>query len=299
MSITSTRRAILFAVLISVAAACAWSDSDQEEATVQERWDAFMDSARESWEAWATGTDAWIIIGPASAFVNLQDTRMAPLIYSGFGAGLVACDTVIRENWAMPTTLTFHFALPAAGTDPPGLYRDIAADLDSAFLWRIAERAPDGAEQPPATDLGVASGFAIGGGIRAGTNVRIYDKLSNSALNADIVTSLNLAAQYSSQIPVARRMAAWYLRGTLPLVSWVGRTPEYSLYGTASYWAPPWQFFRLTIETGFTWNLRWSEENIARLAYIWDFYALDELEGLHVLRIGSHSVSLSLGTRRL
>lgn len=80
----------------------------------------------------------------------------------------------------------------------------------------------------------------------------------------------------------------WYVVGTTPLFSYVGRYPEYTLGGLQSYWAPPWAFARITVESGLGTRLRWSEENRIQVAYAWDFYAFNEFDGLHALRIGTH-----------
>jgi hypothetical protein len=85
----------------------------------------------------------------------------------------------------------------------------------------------------------------------------------------------------------------------VPVFSYVGRIPQYSLFGVGSYWAPPWEFFRATVETALVWSLKHSTENRARLTYRWDFYGLNEFDGLHTLRLGTHTIGVGRGLKRL
>jgi len=231
-------------------------------------------------------TDAYLIAGPTSTYVNLQDTRMAPLVYSGFGAGFVLQDYIVRPRWVSATTIAAGFAAPTGGSVLPGLYQNTTGELDLAFLYRVPTAAPAG------------SALMAGGGLSAGGNLRFYDKLQNSARNFDIVASLNAAVRWELPFALFNRSLVWYIVGRTPLFSYVGRYPEYTLDGLRSYWAPPWQFVRLTVETGFIAKLRWSEENRIRLSYLWDFYAMNEFDGLHLLRIGTHRLAVSLDTKR-
>ncbi|MEE8440253.1 MAG: hypothetical protein V3S41_00915 [Spirochaetia bacterium] len=235
-------------------------------------------------------TDAYLVAGPTGTYVNLQDTRMAPLIYSGFGAGLVLQNLVVRPRWVSVATLAAQYASPT-GTDVlPGFYQNVTGQLDVAYLYRIGEAGGSTASR---------SELMAGGSLSAGGNLRLYDKLQNSALNLDIVASVNANARWSLPFAILKRSMTWYIAGATPLFSYVGRYPEYTLDGLRSYWAPPWQFLRLTFETGLTAQLRWSEENRMQLSYLWDFYAMNELDGLHLLRVGTHRLGVSLGTKRM
>jgi hypothetical protein len=225
-------------------------------------------------------TDAYFIAGPTSTYVNLQDTRMAPMIYSGFGAGLVFQDLVVRPRWIRATTLAAQYAAPSGQEVLPGLYQNVAAEINRAYLYRVR-------------------GAAVGGGFSAGSNIRLYDKLQNSALNVDIIASINANARWELPFSIFNRSMTWYVASATPLFSYLGRYPEYTLQGLRSYWAAPWTFARLTVETGLTTRLRWSEENRIQLSYLWDFYAMNEFDGLHVLRIGTHRLGVSLGTKRM
>ena len=231
---------------------------------------------------WVAETDAWFQAGPVGAYVNLQDTRMTPLVYSGFGAGFSFSDEVVRERWLWPTAVTGRYAMPTGSPALAGTYQSISADVETAILYRIPETR-----------------LSAGGGVRGGAHARVYDKLSNSSANTDIVVSLNAGVDWRLPFTLAARPLEWSIGAATPVFSWVGRFPQYALYGLASYWAPPWRFARFTFETGLTWELRWSAENTARLAYTWDFYGMNEIDGLHVLRIATHTVSLTVGTKRM
>ncbi len=231
---------------------------------------------------WIAGTDAWFFAGPVASWVSIQDTRMTPLIYGGPGTGFRFSDEVVRERWLWPTSVTGRFAVPQGPETLSGSYQNISGDLDLALFYRI-----------PGT------GLASGGAVHGSANLRLYDKLSNSAFNADYVVSVEAAAAWHLPFVLLGKELDWHVRGQTPLFSWVGRQPEYAVSGLASIWAPPWRFVRLRFETGLTWSLRWSSENLARITYEWDFYALNELADLHTLRIGTHTLLLSLGTKRM
>jgi hypothetical protein len=233
-------------------------------------------------------TDAYLLLAPTTTYVNLQDTRMTPLIYGGFGFGFVLQDLVIWPNLISDTTFTGHFSAPSVPDVLPGIYQNINGTMDMAYLYRV-----------PGVGSAIGGQLAAGGSLSAGTSFRLYDKLQNSALNFDIVASVNASARWGLSFVVFNRSLTWHLAGTTPLFSYVGRYPEYTIDGLRSYWAPPWVFPRITIETGLGTGLRWSEENRVELSYTWDFYALNELDGLHVLRIGTHQLALSLGTKRM
>lgn len=252
-------------------------------AVAEEEEDPGFFARLKAWRlAWIAGTDAWFFAGPSGTWVDLQDTRMTPLAYGGAGAGFRFSDELVRKRWLWPTSITGRYALPQGPDTLRSTYQNISGDLDLALLYRI-----------PAT------GLATGGALHGSTNLRIYDKLSNSAFNADYVVSIEAAAAWHLPFTLFGREWDWYLRTQTPLFSWVGRQPEYAISGFASIWAPPWRFVRLRFETGLTWPLRWSNENLVRISYEWDFSALDEIDGLHRLRIGTHTLAFSLGTKRM
>ena len=233
-------------------------------------------------------TDAYLTLSPAAMYVNLRDTRMTPLIYSGFGFGGTIQDFEIHPRMLWITTVTGYLAAPTVPDVLPGFYQNIAGELDLDYLYRVP-------------GIGRASGgeLAAGGGISGGINVRSYDKLQNSALNFDIIVSINAGARWQHDFTILGRTISWFLYGSTPLFSYVGRYPEYTLHGIQSYWLPPWRFARATVESGLNTNLRWSEENRMQFSYRWEFTALDEIDGLHILRTGTHQVALSLAVRRM
>ena len=158
---------ILCAVLLLSVLEVAWADDNQPVA--DEDKPGMFARIRERRLSWIGGTDAWAYAGVSGAFVNMQDTRMAPLIYDGFGAGASLAHIVDRQRWTWPTTIYAHFALPEGPQELPGTYQNIGADVDTVFLWRLGRRGG-----------GSDGGFAVGGGLPGGTNLRVYDKLQIS-----------------------------------------------------------------------------------------------------------------------
>lgn len=276
-----TLRALIIAILVLAPVSLVPADAPESADGFLTEFFAGLRARR---AAWVAGTDAWLSFGPAGTYVNLQDTRMSPLVYSGFGPGAVISDRVVRSDWIWPTTVTFLYAFPQGPRELQGFYSDIAGSLSSLFLRRVE---------------GIRAEYAVGGGISGSTNVRLYTKLQNSFQNVDIVVSVSASGQAEVPFTFLNRAMVWSTRATVPLFSYVGRAPEYSFRGYSNYWKPPWQFFRATVETGLRWGLRWSAENESELLYSWDFYAMKELDGLHALRIATHTISLSLATRRM
>jgi hypothetical protein len=241
----------------------------------------FLDRVRSYRAGWLESTDAWLFTEPHTSYVNIQDTRMSPLLYPGYGFGLSLNDQVVRPDWLLSTAISGRYNIVSVPRELPGFYQNSFVELESVAHRNLPGR------------------LSVGAGFRAGANSRVYDKLGNSGRNADIMVSGLAALRWQSPVEFRRRDAQIHLRGTSPVFSYVGRYPEYSLFGLASHWAPPWQFVRITVEAGLRMSMRWSSENALRLLYTWNFYSLDELDGLHTLRYGSHTVGLGLGLKRL
>ena len=278
------RRRFCLLLLVLIAVSAAGETIDSEDDAHANLWARFR--------AWRleriAETDAYLLVAPTAVYVNLQDTRMSPLVYSGFGAGVVMQDAIERPRWLNTTTFSAHVAVPEVPAVLPGTYQAIGLAADAAFLYRL-----------PGVGKKAEGELAAGGSLSATGNIRVYDKLQNSALNADIVASVNASLSWQMQFTLFGQPVTWSLRAKTPLFSYVGRAPEYTLHGLSSSWAPPWSFARATVETGLGMPLRHSNENRIRLWYGWDFYAFSEFDGLHVLRIATHQIGLSLATRRM
>ncbi len=229
---------------------------------------------------WIADTEAWIHAGPAAGYVNLHDTRMSPLVYSGFGPGFLFSVDIERERFLWPHTISGRYVRPSGSDVLPGEYESMSAEADVALLYRFA-----------------GTGFAAGGSITGSAHLRSYPKLQNNAFNSDVSVALNASGRWEAPFTALARSMVYHVRADVPLVSRVSRTPAYAAHGTAHYWAPLVRYIRLTLETGLTWTMRWSEENTVRLRYAWDYYALDPFDGLYPLRVATHTLSLSLGTR--
>jgi hypothetical protein len=256
------------------------ADQDDGTALAADPRDASSGRLRTLWLDWIAATDVWFHAGPLGAYVTLQDDRMSPLIYSGPGAGFGLSGDVIREKWLWPHSATFRYAWPAGTPVLPGSYESISGEADVSLQYRLS-----------------GTGFSVGGGAGASMHVRRYDKLQNNMLNTDFAVSLNFAGGWQRGFTVFARSAIFHVRADVPLVSWITRSPAFGIHGSRAYWAPPSRYFRATIETALTWELPRSPGNNARMRYIWDFYSLDEHGGYQKLRIATHTLALSVGTR--
>jgi hypothetical protein len=231
---------------------------------------------------WIAGTDAWFHAGPLGAYVTLQDTRMSPIIYAGPGAGAALSIDVVRARWLRFHGVAIRYASPTGTNVLPGLYESISGETDGTVLYRFA-----------------GTGFAAGGSVRAGMHIRSYDKLQNNMFNSDLTVALNAALRWERPFQVVSRSAAFHVRADLPLVSWINRSPAFAIHGSQAYWAPPTRYLRATVETALTWQLKWNPRNTARVRYVWDFSALDEFDGFQHLRIATHTLVVSVGTRTM
>lgn len=231
---------------------------------------------------WIANTDAWLYTGRSGHYVRLQDTRMSPLVYSGLGTDPHASLEIVRERWMSPTSFAVRRVTLDENETLADSYSTFALEADTALLYRI----PD-------------TGFAVGGGVRGGAHRRVYDKLRNSRDNADVIFSANAVGLWEVPFVFLSRFVRIHLRLDVPAVSWVTRSPNYALFSSRSFWAPPNSFFRSTVETGVTWQLRWSNENTARIVYAWDFYAMNEHDNRYAVRSAAHSLVLSFGLRSM
>lgn len=241
----------------------------------------FVDRVRAWQESWIESTDAWWIAEPVATFVSIQDTRMSPLVYSGLGAGLRFSDVVVRPAWSWSTDLLATYTYPRVPEELPGDYHAIGITGQTLFLRHLP------------------AGFSVGGGIRGGTMVRLYSKLVNSSDNIDVLASLVAAGGWNRAFKLWGRSVEFATRLSAPVFSYVGRSPEYSLFGYSSHLAAPWRLVRINSVTGLTWLLKHGGGNTASLTYSWDFYAFDEFGGLHKIRIATHTLGLSVGLKRL
>jgi len=236
----------------------------------------------QSWqETWIDTTDAWLVSEPRITYVTLQDTTMSPLIYSGLGSGFAFSDEVDRPRWFWPTTLAAGYNYPRVPEVLPGDYHAIGISAETSFQRKLT------------------GGFLVGGGIHGSLGYRFYTKLSNSADNLDVIVSLAASAGWNAAFTIRSRAIEFRSRLAMPLFSYVGRSPEYSLFGYSSHWAPPWSLIRIRAEAGFTWPLKHGGGNTGRVFYTWDFYAFDEFGGLHQLRMGTHTLGFGMGLKRL
>ena len=230
--------------------------------------------------AWIAGTDAWHHAGPAVAWVNLHDTRMSPIVYSGPGPSFLLTLDVQRQRWLALHAITGRYARVSGPPVLPAVFESSSGEADAVLLRRFA-----------------AIGLAAGGGVRGALHARTYPKLQNNAFSSDASVSLNAVGRWTLPFTLRSRSFAFHLRADAPLVAWISRSPAYGVYGTASYWAPPTRYLRATVSTGLTWAMRHGPGNTARLTYVWDYYALDPFNGVYPLRVASHTLSLTLGTK--
>ena len=237
-------------------------------------WERFLQWREERIEV----TDSYSVSSIGPGYAAIQDTRMTPLVYRAPTFTAYSQERVYRPREALFSTFVFQFAYPLNERTLSGdaTYLNPRGTIDIAYL------------RNPAPEQ-----LRVGGSLSTTGNLRTLDSLGNSALNFDIITSINASARWEDEFTLLNRPAKWYVHATTPLFSNVIRSPAYNLSfeGAAVHWSPPWDFYRLRLNVGVSRLLKHSEENRYSIDYSYDVYGrMDEPTG-HRLTIGTHSLT--------
>lgn len=226
--------------------------------------------------------DRYIVSEYGLMFNQTQDTRMEQSIFRGPGAHL-------HLGYYSQTSKGLHDYDIGAGQFSY-LFADhegsevLATRVDANYTYLHRLRAREGSSW----------GWQLGGAANLIWHFRYNETLVNSASNWDGIGALAVASEWSRNIRWGQRPTWIHYRAMLPLAAYVLRTPEFGLSFTQNqqYFAPIGKFTRLYSEIGITRSLGRQSDNLIRLVYAWDFYALNDSD-IHKVRVANHNLIFS------
>ena len=279
MTMRLRRRAISLCALLLLGTALTWGQSggdgepgEDEDLNLFERFLRWREARIER-------TDTYQLNLTGAGYAALQDLRMSPRIYRAPGFVTVSEQRDYRPRESFLQSFFFQFAYPIT-EETLALeesYLNTRGTLDFIYLRRVRELP-----------------LQVGGGLSGTGNLRTLNSLQNSALNYDIVVSLEAAGRWQQEFSLLGRPAEWHVQALTPLFSWVMRQPAYnvSYAGGSETWAFPWDFYRFRFSVGLTRLLDRSDENRFSVEYAYDFYGMSQPNAAQRLSLGNHSLVL-------
>lgn len=206
-------------------------------------------------------TDKWHTSGTFASYLQLQNTQLSPLIYSGPGGGVSWHTQRYTPTWHQITGVHvfYHYLLGPETLESmmhfPGGY--------FATVWLRNTRWP---------------GISLGGSLRAGYEGSIYSKLGNDAEHGNGLASLALAGQWRYGFTLLKRPADVYARLQLPLASYLNRYPQFNIREMEHHFMPLGRLNQLVFTAQLVHNRKHSQENRVSVAYQWRYYHYDFTE---------------------
>ena len=211
-----------------------------------------------------------------------QDTRTTPGIYRTLGGGVALRSKRITPQYNLEYNGQFNL-----GIGTPN-YENGAIQYMSQFVFEVFYF------KNFLNDLKIgvhASGLQMS---------RITPALSNSSFASDATVGLGPIARWKKSIKVLKKDTDISLTIGFPLISYVNRVPEFGLSfnGTNSLIAPIGRFNKLSLRVDASRLFKNSTENTINYFYRWEYYGMEEYEGLHNLRVASHQIGFHLWIKR-
>jgi len=221
-------------------------------------------------------TDKYKIWGTSVSFLEVQDTKLSPMIYSGPGIGSNFNSFRTIKQLTHYTNFNLHyFALAGPGAA-------------NSYMNGVTLRFNKGVLH----DLN-NNNWKIGASTNLEGHTRIYASAGNDALSAEILATLNFASSYSLKFNFNDRPFVFDIRAELPLFAYSMRYPEYSVWGVNNLFMPIGKIKALRTQFTFIKPLKYSNENKYSISYEWDFYSFKENDNLHKLVSGTHLITFS------
>jgi hypothetical protein len=256
----------------------------QDETAEEDKglWQQFLEWREERIAA----TDTYQVSTAGAGYAAIQDTRMTPVVYRAPGFTAVNQTRTYRPKETVLTTFFFQFAYPLTEQTIAGeaTYTNPRGTIDWAYLRRIGSLP-----------------LTVGGSLSWSGNLRVLDSLGNSALNYDLIASLNPTARWEDDFTLFGRASSWHAQVTTPVVSWVLRVPQYNLSfgGNESFWAAPWKLYRLRLNVGLSRLLKHSQENRFTIDYFYDIYGTVDTQAQDQLVLGNHTIVLGYALKSM
>ena len=213
---------------------------------------------------------------------GIQDTRATPGIYRVFGGGAAIRSKKIRPNHIIENMMQGNFGLGYPNFDDGAFQYNSLFFFESSYMRSISSNISVG-----------ANGFIF-------QHSRFIPALSNSSFNSDVAAGIGPLGRYKTTMKILKKETELELTLSLPIVTFVNRIPEFGLSfsGSNSFVAPIGRFNRLSVRLDATRSFKKSKENKINYFYRWDYYGMNEFDGLHNLRIASHQVGFHLWIKR-
>lgn len=227
--------------------------------------------------------DNYTVVGLIGAFGSTQDTKMAPSIYAGPGAGL-RHEMLRMASKNMVWSKAEGIASTMGRTFMEGDYMDVTIRYQMAYLFKTPW---------------LKNQLFLGAGLDALNQYRDFGALGNSGIYNDLAIALTPTAMYLRKTNFKERDTWLFVRTHFNLFSYVNKLPVYGLSsdGSSNYYAPVGQFNRFGMEIGYSRLRKWSSENRFGVSYSWDFYGMNEYDGLFATRSGQHLLTFSWWTK--
>lgn len=213
---------------------------------------------------------------------GIQDTRTSPGIYRVFGAGASFRLRTIRPKYVVEHLGQANIGLGSPNFENGALQYNFQFLFESYYLWPLTDNIKVG---------GAASGFQ---------HSRIAPALSNSSFASDAAFSVGPVGKWETKMNLFKKETDLGITIAFPVASVVNRIPIYGLSftGANTFFAPIGRFNRITLRVDANRFYKKSVVNKINYFYRWDYYGLEEFEGLHHLRIASHQVGFNLWIKK-
>jgi len=189
---------------------------------------------------------------------GLQDQRMSPLVFNGYGAGLDLQS--IRYSNKSFRDMQFRGMYNAAVVDvvPESYLHFSKADVNYSYHWRLNSSSKEK--------------IYLGGGFNNMLNMRYYPVLGNNSLGFDVSTGFSPSVVWVKE-GLFNKNILLQAKGGFSAVAFVLRYPAFVYGGSESKVKMISQFNRVFFEVGLSPKLKYSKENRYYFAYVFDAYA--------------------------
>lgn len=221
--------------------------------------------------------DSYRITGIGLSVAQVQDTKMAPNLYSGLGIGIRQSSLNMHKKHITSADVEFSYT-PLSFNEAGG---SDYVNMRGAFI--VSHSRFLNPEKPS---------WLLGGSLLAVNGYRQYGYLGNSAIHNDFIVALQPKIGYHNTRRILKREAMWFTNFGVDLLAYLNRSPEYNLNGSTDYIRPIGGFNHLRFDIGFSRAMRFSENRFG-MEYSWDFYGYNEMEGLHKTRSAQHLLTLN------
>ncbi len=213
---------------------------------------------------------------------GIQDTRTSPGIYRVFGGGAAIRTQKNGPKYILEHNGQFNFGLGLPNFDNGALQYNTQFLFETYYLRHFKSNLA----------LGIhGSGLQVS---------RITPALSNSSFASDAAFGLGPAGRWSMNMTIFKKTTEVSISAAMPIISYVNRVPEFGLSfsGTNSFIAPIGRFNKFSFRIDAKRKFKKSNENTINYFYRWEYYGMEEFEGLHNLRVASHQIGFHLWIKK-